>query len=120
MPTATHDPLTPRARRRMRASLAWAVAALAVLPLYILVVWLNEVVNYAAMFGVPEHHVWVFLSEVLGVPVFLAFHACWGLSLAYGLPVAQKRPVCLVWLVGVPLVVYVGAPLAVVVAVLAR
>lgn len=103
--------LTPPEYKQLRTSLSWVAASAAVFMAYLVVVLLDGVPGYAKLFGVPEHHVWVYLSELVPIPFFLASLVCWGLSVGFGVPLIGKRPVCLVWIVGPPVLLFVGLPL---------
>ncbi len=102
MPGNTREPLTPEERTKLRLSLYWALAGGGVFALWYAIVVLNEVLDYATIFGVPEHQVASYLSELVPIPFFFAFMAGLGVSIAHATPVIRKRPVCLVWLLGVP------------------
>ena len=116
----TREPLSLDERKQLRLSLYCTVAYLLVFAGYFLIMWLDEVLHYATLFGVDEHHVWVFLSELMAIPVFLAFLAGWGLSIAYAAAVIPRRPICLIWIVGPPVVLFMGLPLLIVIHFLTR
>jgi hypothetical protein len=113
------EPLTPEERKRLRASLSWTVGYVLVFAGYVLICVLADVLNFAALFGVDEYDVWLFLSELVGVLIFFAVQVGWWVSLGHALPVVRKRPICLVWL-GAPVFLFVGVPLAIVLHFLGR
>jgi hypothetical protein len=111
MAVRAREPLSLQERHHLRFSALWAAACLAIAAVYLLAVVVNGVVDSAALLGVRRHDVWVFLSEMLPVPLFLGCQGCWGASLAYGIKLLGKRPVCLVWMAVPPagLVALAGA-----------
>jgi hypothetical protein len=103
-----NEPLSERERKLFRRSALWTVAYLSLFAAYILLMLVDDMgwVDYAALLGVQRHTVWVFLSEILAIPVWWACMVGWGLSCVHGLAVVMKRPICLLWIVGPPMLVF--------------
>jgi hypothetical protein len=102
------EPLTPRERKEFRLSLVWTEAYLTLFASYFLVLIAGDLgwVDYAALLGVDQFTVWVTLSELVAIPVLWACMGGYGLSCMYGLQVVAKRPICWLWIIGPPALLF--------------
>jgi hypothetical protein len=95
MSNAHRQPLTRREWRQLRDSLYLAVGFLV---LYTVTMLLTLV---------PHE---LFQSDLMGLPLFYALLLAVG-SAIKSFPLAKKRPICLVWSLGLPLALFVILPL---------
>lgn len=90
--------LTLKERQRLRLSLYLAIAGVAL---------------YAVTFLLTLVPHDIFQSDIMGIPLFYALLFA-VVSAVLAFPIARKRPICLLWSIGVPLVLFVGPVLFVV------
>src|SRR5262245_52700844 len=85
-------------RRYLWTSALLGLAHLPLMGVLLFIFWLDQRVDFATLFGVDRYHVWVWLSEVVPIPLFFLGFGTWMTSCGLGIPFVQRQPACLCWL----------------------